>query len=134
MDTLKILKLMAKLNTDTAILYLQVLASDMHVVDDCYETIIISCTDLLGQYRPSNDDVEPWVNVRDEIARMNVWDDDIDNGTDVNGKLKLVIIDMVENQINSNQLALLRTLAYGEQTSSYVKGAIDMYHHLGWQD
>ena len=134
MDTLKILKLMAKLNTDTAILYLQVLASDMHVVDDYYEAIIISCTDLLGQYRPSNDDVEPWVNVRDEIARMNVRDDDIQNGTDVNGELKLVIIDMVENNINSDQLALLRTLAYGEQTSSYVKGAIDMYRHLGWQD
>lgn len=125
---------MAKLNTDTAILYLRVLASDMHGVYDDYETIIISCTDLLGQYRPSNDDVEPWVNVRDEIARMNIQDDGMQNDVDANMELELVINDMVENHINSDQLALLRTLAYGEQTSSYVKGAIDMYHHLGWQD
>lgn len=122
---LTILKLMAKLDTDTAILFLQVLGDDMYSVNDDYARITMYCNDLLGQYRPSNADEAPWKAVRDKIARM-----DVASGYD---DMELVIDSLVRN-IDSNQLALLRTLAYGEQTSSYVKGAIDMYHHLGWED
>lgn len=122
---LTILKLMAKLDTDTAITYLQTLADDMYNVNDDYARITMYCTDLLGQYRPTDNDNAPWIAVRDKIARM-----DVASGYD---DIELVIDSLIRN-IDSNQLALLRTLAYGEQTASYVKGAIDMYHYLNWED
>lgn len=124
-NQLEILKLMAKLDTDTAITYLQTLADDKYNVHDDYARIAMYCNDLLGQYRPTDNDNAPWVDVRDKIARM-----DVASGYD---DIELVIDSLVRN-INSNQLALLRTLAYGEQTSSYVKGAIDLYHYLGWEN
>lgn len=122
---LTILKLMAKLDTDTAITYLQTLADDKYNVHDDYARIVMYCNDLLGQYRPVDNDEAPWKAVRDKIANM-----DLANGYD---DMELVIDSLIRN-INSNQLALLRTLAFGEQTASYIKGAIDLYHNLGWQD
>lgn len=122
---LTILKLMAKLDTDTAITFIRELADDKYNVHDDYARIVMYCNDLLGMYRPTNNDNAPWIDVRDKIARM-----DVASGYD---DMELVIDSLIRN-IDSNQLALLRTLAYGEQTSSYVKGAIDMYHHLGWED
>lgn len=124
-NQLEILKLMAKLDVDTAIEFLQVLADDMYNVNDDYARITMYCTDLQGQYRPSNNDNAPWIAVRDKIARM-----DVASGYD---DIELVIDSMVRN-INDNQMALLRTLAYGEQTASYNQGALDMYGHLGWKD
>lgn len=124
-NQLTILKLMNKLDADTAILYLQVLADDMYNVHDDYARITMYCTDLLGQFKPSNADESPWKAVRDKIASM-----DEQNGYD---DMELVIDAMVRD-INDNQMALLRTLAYGERTASYVKGAIDLYHNLGWKD
>lgn len=125
-NQLTILKFMAKLDTDTAITYLQVLADDMYDVHDDYARIVMYCNDLLGQYRPSNDDNAPWIAVRDKIADM-----DEQNGyNDMD-----LVIDALVRDMNDNQLALLRTLATGgEQTASYIKGAIDMYHHIGWKD
>lgn len=122
---LTILKLMAKLDTDTAITFLQVLADDKYNVHDDYARIEMYCNDLLGQYRPSNNGNAPWVNVRDEIARM----DEQDGYNDMN-----LVIDAMVRDMDDNQLALLRTLAYGEQSASYRKGAIDMFHHLSWKD
>lgn len=117
---------MAKLDADTAITFLQTLADDKYNVHDDYARIVMYCNDLQGMYRPSNDDNAPWIDVRDEIAKR----DEQDGYNDMN----LVIDSMVRN-INSNQIALLRTLAYGEQkSSSYIKGALDMYQHLGWKD
>lgn len=124
-NQLTILKFMAKLDTDTAITYLQTLADDMYSVNDDYARIVMYCNDLLGQYRPSNNDNAPWIAVRDEIAEM-----DLANGYD---DMNLVIDAMVRD-MNDNQLALLRTLATGERTAGYIKGAIDMYHHIGWKD
>lgn len=124
-NQLEILKLMAKLDTDTAITYLQTLADDKYNVHDDYARIVMYCNDLLGQYRPVDNDEAPWKAVRDKIARM-----DVASGYD---DMELVIDSLIRN-IDSNQMALLRTLAYGEQTASYIKGAIDMYHHLGWED
>jgi predicted Abi (CAAX) family protease len=124
-DQLTILKLMAKLDVDTAITFLQELANDMYDVNDDYARIVMYCNDLQGQYRPSNNDEAPWKAVRDKIASM-----DLQNGYN---DTELVIDSMVQN-INSNQMALLNTLAFGEQTASYNKGALDMYHHLGWKD
>lgn len=115
---------MAKLDTDTAIVFLQELANDMYDVNDDYARLVMYCNDLLGQYRPLNTDNAPWKDVRDKVADM-----DEQNGYD---DTELVIDSMVRN-INSDQLALLRTLAYGEQTASYNKGSIDMYEHLGWK-
>jgi hypothetical protein len=115
---------MAKLDTDTAITYLQTLADDMYNVNDDYARIVMYCNDLQGTYRPADDNA-PWIDVRDKIANM-----DLANGYD---DTDLVIDSMVRN-INSNQMALLNTLAYGEQTASYNKGALDMYCHLGWKD
>jgi len=122
---LTILKLMAKLDTDTAITFIRELADDMYNVNDDYARITMYSTDLLGQYRPSNTDEAPWKAVRDKIASM-----DLQNGYNDTE----LVIDAVIRDMNDNQLALLRTLAYGEQTASYIKGAIDMYHHLGWED
>lgn len=124
-NQLEILKLMAKLDTDTAIEYLQTLADDKYENHDDYARITMYCNDLLGQYRPTDNDNAPWIAVRDKIARM-----DVASGYD---DIELVIDSLIRN-IDSNQLALLRTLAYGEQTASYVKGAIDMYHYLNWED
>lgn len=124
-NQLTILHLMAKLDVDTAITFLQVLADDRYNVHDDYARIVMYCTDLLGMYRPLDDDVAPWIAVRDKIASM-----DLQNGYD---DIELVIDAMIRD-IDSNQLALLRTLAYGEQTASYIKGAIDMYNHIGWKD
>lgn len=124
-NQLEILKLMAKLDTDTAITFLQVLADDMYDVHDDYARIVMYCNDLLGQYRPLNSDETPWKAVRDKVADMDLQEGYNDT--------ELVIDSLVRN-INSNQLALLRTLAYGEQTASYIKGAIDMYNHIGWKD
>lgn len=121
---LKILHLMAKLDTDTAITFLQELANDMYDVNDDYARIVMHCNDLLGQYRPVNNDNAPWIDVRDEIAKR----DEQDGYNDTN----LVIDSMVRN-INNDQLALLRTLAYGEQTASYNKGALTMYENLDWK-
>lgn len=124
-NQLEILKLMAKLHTDTAIEYLQTLADDKYNVHDDYARIVMYCNDLLGQYRPTDNDNAPWIDVRDKIANM-----DLANGYD---DTDLVINSLVQN-MDSNQLALLRTLAYGEQTSSYVRGAIDLYHYLDWEN
>lgn len=120
-----ILKLMAKLDTDTAITFLQVLADDMYNVHDDYDRISMHANDLLGQFRPSNADNAPWIDVRDEIAKR-----DEQNGYN---DTELVIDAMIRG-MNDNQLALLRTLAYGEQTASYNKGALDMYRHLDWKN
>ncbi len=60
-NQLEILKLMAKLDTDTAITFLQVLADDMYDVHDDYARIVMYCNDLLGQYRPLNSDETPWM-------------------------------------------------------------------------
>lgn len=123
-NQLEILKLMAKLDVDTAITFLQTLADDKYNVHDDYARIVMYCNDLQGMYRPSNDDNAPWIDVRDEIAKR-----DLQNGYD---DTELVINSMVQN-INNDQLALLRTLAFGEQTASYNKGALDMYGHIGWK-
>ncbi|NME34930.1 hypothetical protein HF864_09225 [Lactobacillus sp. MRS-253-APC-2B] len=122
---LTILKLMAKLDADTAITFISTLADDRFDEHDDYARIVMYCNDLQGMYRPSNDDNAPWIDVRDEIAKR----DEQDGYNDMN----LVIDSMVRN-INDNQMALLRTLAYGEQTASYIKGAVDMYEHLDWKD
>lgn len=125
MTNLTVLKLMTMLDVDTAITYLQVLADDRYSINDDYKRITMYSTDLLGQFRPSNADETPWKAVRDKIADM-----DEQNGyNDMD-----MVIDAMIRDIDSNQLALLRTLAYGERTASYVKGAIDMYNHLGWKD
>lgn len=124
-NQLEILKMMAKLDTDTAITYLQTLADDKYNVHDDYARLVMYCTDLLGRYEPSNADETPWKAVRDKVADM-----DEQNGYD---DTELVIDSLVRN-INNDQLALLRTLAYGEQTASYNKGALTMYEHLGWKD
>jgi hypothetical protein len=124
-NQLEILKLMAKLDTDTAITYLQTLADDKYNVHDDYARIVMYCNDLLGQYRPTDNDNAPWIDVRDKIARM-----DVASGYD---DIELVIDSLVRN-INDNQLALLRTLAYGEQTASYRAGATALYHYLNWEN
>lgn len=123
-NQLEILKLMAKLDVDTSITFLQVLADDMYDVNDDYARIVMYCNDLLGQYRPVNNDNAPWIDVRDEIAKR----DEQDGYNDTN-----MVIDSLVRNINDNQMALLNTLAFGEQTASYIKGAIDMYNHLGWK-
>lgn len=124
---LKILHLMAKLDTDTAITFLQVLADDMFDISthDDYARISMHCNDLLGQYRPLNNDNAPWIDVRDEIAKR----DEQDGYNDMN-----LVIDAMIRDMNDNQLVLLRTLAYGPASYDYVRGAIDLYHHLGWKD
>lgn len=124
-NQLTILKLMAKLDTDTAITFLQELADDMYMQSrhDDYARISMYANDL-GQFRPTNNDNAPWIDVRDKIASM-----DLQNGYD---DTELVIDSLVRN-INDNQMALLNTLAYGEQTASYNQGAISMYEHLGWK-
>lgn len=125
MTNLTVLKLMTMLDVDTAILYLQTLADDRYSINDDYARITMYCSDLLGQFRPSNADETPWKAVRDKIADM-----DEQNGyNDMD-----MVIDAMIRDIDSNQLALLRTLAYGEKNASYVKGSIDMYNHLGWKD
>lgn len=123
-NQLTILKLMAKLDVDTAITFISTLADDKYNVNDDYARITMYSNDLQGQYRPSSADNAPWIDVRDKIASM-----DLQNGYN---DTELVIDSLVRN-INSDQLALLRTLAYGEQTASYNKGALDMYGHLGWK-
>lgn len=124
-NQLEILHLMAKLNVDTAITFISTLADDKYENHDDFARIVMYCNDLQGQYRPTNKDNAPWIDVRDKIASM-----DEQNGyNDMN-----LVIDSLVRNMNDNQLALLRTLAYGEQTSSYIKGAIDMYHYLGWED
>lgn len=124
-NQLTILKFMAKLDTDTAITYLQVLADEMYDVHDDYARIVMYCNDLKGRYEPSNADNAPWIDVRDKIADM-----DEQNGyADTE-----LVIDALVRDMNDNQLALLRTLANGLASADYVRGAIDMYHHLDWKD
>lgn len=115
---------MAKLDVDKAITFLQVLADDRYDHDD-YDRIFMHCTDLLGQYRPVNNDNAPWIDVRDEIAKR----DEQDGYNDMD-----LVIDAMIRDMNDNQLALLRTLAYGPASYDYVRGAIDLYRHLGWKD
>ena len=121
---LEILKLMAKLDTDTAITFIRELADDRYDHDD-YDRIFMYCNDLLGQYRPSSADNAPWIDVRDKIASM----DEQDGYNDMD-----LVIDAMIRDMNDNQLALLRTLAYGEQTASYRAGAISMYRYLNWEN
>lgn len=116
---------MAKLDVDTAITFLQELADDRYDEHDDFARIVMYCQDLQGIYRPANNDNAPWIDVRDKIASM----DEQDGYNDMD-----LVIDAMIRDMNDNQLALLRTLAYGEQSASYRKGAIDMYHHLGWED
>ena len=123
-NQLTILKLMAMLDVSTSITFLQVLADDMYSVHDDYARISMYCNDLSGRYKPLDDDNAPWIDVRDKIASM-----DEQNGYD---DMNLVIDSLVRN-INNDQMALLNTLANGEQTASYNKGSIDMYNHLGWK-
>lgn len=116
---------MAKLDVNTSITFLQELADDMYSVHDDYARISMYCNDLQGRYEPSNANETPWKAVRDKVADMDLQEGYNDT--------ELVIDSLVRN-INENQMALLRTLAYGEKSASYIKGAVDMYHHLGWQD
>ena len=118
---------MAKLDVDTAITFLQVLADDMFDISthDDYARISMYANDLLGQYRPLNNDNAPWIAVRDEIAER----DEQDGYNDMD-----LVIDAMIRDMNDNQLALLRTLAYGPASYDYVRGAIDLYRHLGWKD
>lgn len=122
---LTILKLMAKLDTDTAITFIRELADDKFENHDDYQRIVMYCNDLLGMYRPVNTDEAPWKAVRDKIADMD--EQDGYNDTDL-------VIDALIRDMDDNQLALLRTLAYGPASADYVRGAIDLYHHLGWKD
>lgn len=122
-NQLEILKLMAKLDTDTAIVFLRELADDKFDNHDDYARIVMYCNDLLGQYRPVDNDEAPWKAVRDKIADMDLQDGYNDT--------ELVIDSLIRN-MNDNQLALLRTLAYGEQNASYRKGAMDMFRYLNW--
>ena len=123
-NQLTILKLMAMLDVSTSITFLQELADDMYSVHDDYARISMYCNDLQGRYEPSNANETPWKAVRDKITEM-----DEQNGyNDMN-----LVIDAMIRDIDSNQMALLNTLAYGEKTASYIKGAIDMYNHLGWK-
>lgn len=121
---LTILKLMAKLDVNKAITFLQVLADDRYDHDD-YDRIFMYTTDLLGQFKPSSTDNAPWIAVRDKISAM----DEQDGYNDMD-----LVIDAMIRDMNDNQLALLRTLAYGPASYDYVRGAIDLYHHLGWED
>lgn len=125
-NQLTILKLMAKLNVDTAITFLQVLADDMYMQSrhDDYARLGMYANDLLGRYEPLDANETPWIAVRDEIAKR----DEQDGYNDMN-----LVIDSLVRNINNDQMALLNTLANGEQTASYIKGAIDMYNHLGWK-
>lgn len=123
-NQLTILKLMAKLNTATSITFLQELANDRYDEHDDFERIVMYCNDLQGRYEPLDANETPWIAVRDEIAKR----DEQDGYNDMN----LVIDSMVRN-INNDQLALLRTLAFGEQTASYNQGALSMYEHLDWK-
>lgn len=118
---------MAKLNVDTAITFLQVLADDMYMQSrhDDYARLGMYANDLLGRYEPLDANATPWIAVRDKVADMDLQEGYNDT--------ELVIDSMVRN-INNDQLALLRTLAYGEQkSSSYIKGALSLYEHLGWK-
>lgn len=124
-NQLTILKLMAKLDTDTAIQFLQVLADDMYDVHDDYARLVMYCTDIQGRYKPLDDDEAPWKAVRDKIASM-----DLQNGYD---DTELVIDSLVRN-MDSNQMALLRTLAFGPASDDYRNGALSLYRHLGWKD
>lgn len=121
---LEILKLMAKLDVNKAITFIQVLADDRYDHDD-YDRIFMYANDLLGQFRPVNNDNAPWIAVRDKIASM----DEQDGYNDMD-----LVIDAMIRDMNDNQLALLRTLAYGPASYDYVRGAIDLYRHLGWKD
>lgn len=122
---LTILKLMAKLDVDKAITFIRELADDMYSVNDDYKRIVMYCSDLQGRYKPLDDDESPWKAVRDKIASMDLQDGY--NDTEL-------VIDAMIRDMNDNQLALLRTLAYGPASYDYVRGALDMYRHLGWQD
>ena len=122
-NQLEILKLMAKLNTDTAITFIRELADDKFDNHDDYARIFMYTNDLQGMYRPTSNDEAPWKAVRDKIADM-----DLQNGYN---DTELVIDSLIRN-MNDNQLALLRTLAYGEQNASYVKGAMAMFRYLNW--
>jgi hypothetical protein len=124
-DQLTILKLMAMLDVDTSITFLQTLADDRYDEHDDYARIVMYCNDLLGMYRPSNNDNAPWIAVRDKIASM----DEQDGYNDMD-----LVIDAMIRDMNDNQLALLRTLAYGPASYDYVRGAIDLYRHLDWKD
>lgn len=124
-NQLTILKLMAKLDVDTAITFLRELADDKFDNHDDYAKIVMYCNDLLGQYRPSNADNAPWIDVRDKIASM----DEQDGYNDMD-----LVIDAMVRDMSNDQLALLRTLANGLASAGYIKGAIDMYHHIGWKD
>lgn len=124
-NQLTILKLMNKLDADTAITFIRELADDMYSVNDDYRRIVMYSNDLQGQYRPTDNDNAPWIDVRDKIASMD--EQDGYNDTDL-------VIDSLIRNINDNQLALLRTLAFGEQTASYRAGAIALYHYLNWEN
>ena len=124
-NQLTILKLMAKLDTNKAITFIRELADEKFDNHDDFARIVMRSNDLLGMYRPVNNDEAPWKAVRDKIASMDLQDGYNDT--------ELVIDSLVRN-INDNQLALLRTLAYGPASYDYVQGAMDMYRHLGWED
>lgn len=47
---------------------------------------------------------------------------------------QLEILKLMAKLHTDTAITYLQTLADGEQTSSYIKGAIDMYHHLGWEN
>lgn len=124
-NQLEILKLMAKLDTDTAIVFIRELADDKFDNHDDFARIVMYCNDLLGMYRPTNNDNAPWIDVRDKIANM-----DLANGYD---DTDLVINSLVQN-MDSNQLALLRTLADSPASDEYRNGALSLYRYLNWEN
>ena len=117
---------MAKLDTDTAIVFIRELADDKYENHDDYARIVMYCNDLLGMYRPSNNDNAPWIDVRDKIENM-----DLANGYD---DTDIVINSLVQN-MDSNQLALLRTLADSPASDDdYRNGALSLYRYLNWEN
>lgn len=119
-------KLLGKLDTATAIIYLSTISDARYSVDDRFARIVMFCSDLIDTYKPTDKTVSPWTAVVAKIADMDMHYTDKTDNKDIK-----TAIDVLLDMMTKNQYSLLQTLTLKDApTRDYIHGAVAMYESL----
>lgn len=119
-------KLLGKLDTATAIIYLSTISDARYSIDDRFARIVMFCSDLIDTYEPTDKTVSPWNAVIAKIADMDEHYTDKTDNKDIT-----TAIDVLLDMMTKNQYALLQTLTLKDApTRDYIHGAVNMYESL----
>lgn len=120
-------KLLDKLDTASAIIYLSTISDARYSTDDRFARIVMFCSDLIDMDEHYTDKtVSPWNAVVAKIADMDKHYTDKTDNKDIT-----TAIDVLLDMMTKNQYALLQTLTLKDApTRDYIHGAVNMYESL----